>query len=114
MSLVKKLEELIEEPHPFLKSVGIRTLYSKKEDRGDITCFIVRCKVGSEIEEHVHTIETDHIFVLEGKAMMWIEDRGDVQLEPGVFVSVPKGLRHRTYKVEKELVIYDVFSPAMF
>jgi hypothetical protein len=52
MSLVKKLEELIEEPHPFLKSVGIRTLYSKKEDRGD------------------------------------------VQLEPGVFVSVPKGLRH--------------------
>ena len=114
MSLVRKLEELREEPHPFLKSVGMRILYSKKEDGGDITCFVVRCKVGSEIEEHVHSEETDNIFVLEGKATMWIEDRGDFQLEPGVFVSVPKGLKHRTYKVEKELLIYDVFFPAMF
>lgn len=114
MSVVKKIEELKEEPHPFLKSVGIRILYSKKEDRGDITCFIVRCKIGSEIEEHVHSKETDHIYVLEGKAMMWVEDRGEILLEPGVFVSVPKGFRHRTYNVEKELVIYDVFSPAMF
>jgi mannose-6-phosphate isomerase-like protein (cupin superfamily) len=114
MSSVKKIEELKEEPHPFLKSFGIRTLYSNKENEGEITCFIVRCKVGSEIEEHVHSTETDHIFVLEGKATMWIEDRGEFLLEPGIFVAVPKGLRHRTYKVKEELLIYDVFSPAMF
>ena len=45
---------------------------------------------------------------------MWVEDRGEFKLEPGVFVVVPKGLRHRTYDVEEDLLIYDVFSPAMF
>jgi quercetin dioxygenase-like cupin family protein len=114
MSLVKKIDEIKEEPHPFLKSVGMRTLYSKRDNYGDVTCFIVRCRVGSEIEEHVHPNEADLIFVLEGKASMWVEDRGEFSLERGVFVAVPKGLMHRTYDVEEELLIYDVFTPAMF
>ena len=70
--------------------------------------------MGSEIEEHVHSRETDIIYVLQGRAFMWVEDRGEFKLEPGVFVVVPKGLRHRTYNVEEDLLIYDVFSPAMF
>jgi mannose-6-phosphate isomerase-like protein (cupin superfamily) len=45
---------------------------------------------------------------------MWIEDRGSFQIESGVFVVVPKGLKHRTYNVKEELLIYDVFTPAMF
>ena len=114
MSLVKKIDEIQEEPHPFLKSVGMRTLYSKRENNAAVTCFVVRCGVGSEIEEHVHPEEADLIYVLEGKASMWIEDCGEFKLEPGVFVAVPKGLRHRTYDVEEELLIYDVFTPAMF
>jgi quercetin dioxygenase-like cupin family protein len=114
MSLVKKIDEINEEPHPFLESVAMRTLYSKRENNGDVTCFIVRCLVGSEIEEHVHSKEADLIYVLEGKASMWVEDRGEFSLVPGVFVAVPKGLRHRTYGVEEELLIYDVFTLAMF
>ena len=38
----------------------------------------------------------------------------DMVVIPGVFVVVPKGLRHRTYNVEEELLIYDVFTPPMF
>ncbi|MCW4048568.1 MAG: cupin domain-containing protein [Candidatus Bathyarchaeota archaeon] len=114
MSLVKNLEDVPESPHPFLKDVGMKVLYSKEEDNADVTCFIVRCSVGSEIEMHVHPEETDIIYVLKGKAKMWIEDRGEFTLMPGVFVAVPKGLKHRTYDVEKELVIYDVFTPPMF
>lgn len=114
MSLVKKSGVLEEEPHPFLTNVGMKVLYSEERDGGDITCFLVRCAVGSEIEEHVHPMETDVIYVLEGKATMWIEDRGEFPLEPGVFVVVPEGLRHRTYDVKEELLIYDVFTPAMF
>ena len=114
MSIVKKTGDIAEEPHPFLKSVGMRTLYSKRENNDDITCFIIRCSVGSEIEEHVHQEETDLIYVLSGKARMWVEDRGEFTLEPGVFVAVPKGLRHKTYDVVEELFIYDVFTPAMF
>ena len=114
MSIVRNLNKVPETPHPFLKNVGMRTLYSEREDGGDITCFVVKCSVGSEIEEHVHLNEADIIYVLQGKATMWIEDRGEFVLEAGVFVVVPKGLRHKTYNVEEELLIYDVFSPPMF
>jgi quercetin dioxygenase-like cupin family protein len=114
MSILRRLDSMEETAHPFLENVGMRTLYSKKEDGGEVTCFVVRCKVGGEIEEHIHEKEADIIYVLKGKATMWIEDRGDFALEPGVFVAVPKGLRHRTYDVEEELLIYDVFTPPMF
>jgi len=114
MSIVRKIEEIKEEPHPFLSNVGMKVLYSEEKDGGDVTCFLVKSKVGSEIEEHIHPMETDIIFVLEGRAKMWVEDYGEFTLEPGVFVVVPEGLRHRTYDVEEELLIYDVFTPAMF
>lgn len=114
MSIVRKFDELEKEPHPFLNNVSMKVLYSEERDSGDITCFIVRCAAGSEIEEHAHPMETDIIYVLEGKATMWIEDRGEFPLEQGVFVVVPEGLRHRTYDVKEELLIYDVFTPAMF
>ena len=114
MSIVRKLDSIQETAHPFLENVGMKTLYSEKADDGEITCFVVRCQVGSEIEKHVHEKAADIIYVLKGNATMWIEDRGDFTLEPGVFVVVPKGLRHRTYDVKKELLIYDVFTPPMF
>jgi quercetin dioxygenase-like cupin family protein len=114
MSIVRKLSEMPETAHPFLADVGMRTLYSRRDDGADVTCFIVRCKVGAEIEEHVHPDEADVVYVLSGEATMWVEDRGSFKLEPSVFVVVPKGLRHRTYDVREELLIYDVFTPPMF
>ena len=45
---------------------------------------------------------------------MWVEDGGVFPLRSGVFVVVPKGLRHRNFDVEEELVVYDVFTPPMF
>jgi len=114
MSVVKDMGQIEARPHPFLRGITMRVLYSRDSDGGDATCFIVTCPAGSEIEEHVHPSETDMIYVLRGRATMWIEDRGEVALEPGVFVAVPSGLRHRTYDVEEELHIYDVFTPPMF
>lgn len=114
MSIVRNLVDVVETHHPFLKNVGMKRFYSKQDDAADVTCFVVRCQVGSEIEEHIHRDETDIIYVLSGKATMWIEDRGSFSLEQGVFVVVPKGLRHRTYDVFEELLIYDVFTPPMF
>jgi len=114
MSIVRSLGEVPESSHPFLNGVGMRVLYSRRDDGGDLTCFVVRCPAGAEIEEHVHEEETDVIYVLRGRASMWVEDRGVFPLRPGVFVVVPKGLRHRTFDVEEELVVYDVFTPPMF
>lgn len=114
MSIVRRVSEVDETAHPFLENIGMRTLYSKRDDGGEITCFIIKCEVGAEIEGHDHPEETDVIYVLQGRATMWIEDRGSFQIEPNVFVVVPKGLRHRTFDVVEELHIYDVFTPAMF
>ncbi len=114
MSIVRSLGDIPETAHPFLNGVGMRVLYSSRDDDGDLTCFVVRCPAGSEIEEHVHEEETDVIYVLRGRTKMWVEDRGVFPLLPGVFVVVPKGLRHRTFDVEEELVVYDVFTPPMF
>lgn len=114
MSIVRKMNSVPETAHPFLENVTMKTLYSKRDDDADITCFVVRCAVGSEIEEHIHQDEADIIYVLKGRATMWVEDRGEFTLELGIFVVVPKGLRHRTYDVEEELIIYDVFTPPMF
>ena len=114
MTIVKRLNEITEEPHPFLHGVTMRTLLSKRDENADTTCIIVRCDKGSEIEEHIHTEQDDIIYVLEGEATMWIEDYGDIKLEPKTFLSIPKGKRHRTYNVKEDLLIFDVFSPAMF
>jgi mannose-6-phosphate isomerase-like protein (cupin superfamily) len=114
MSIVRNIDEIEIQPHPFLKSIAMKVLYSLNHDKGGVTCFIVHCSVGSEIEEHIHEKETDMIFVLEGEAKMFIEDRGEVTLAPGMFVVVPEGLKHKTYDVKKELRIIDVFYPPMF
>ena len=50
MSIVRSLDETHETAHPFLTDVGMRTLYSMRDDKGEVTCFVVRCKVGAEIE----------------------------------------------------------------
>lgn len=114
MSPVKMSWELQEEPHPFLKNVKIRALWSKRDDDGDATCILVRCPVGSEIEEHAHSEQWDLVYVLEGKATMWVEGHGEFQITPGTFVAVPKGRKHRTFNIEEDMLIYSVFSPPTF
>lgn len=114
MGIVKRVDEIPDEPHPFLKDVTMKTLLSKRGDGADATCIVVRCLRGSEVEEHSHPDQDDIIYVLEGEATMWIEGMKEFKLEPGTFVSVPKGRRHRTYDVKKDLLIYDVFMPPIF
>lgn len=114
MGTVKRVDEIPEEPHPFLEGVTMKTLLSKRDDGANATCIVVRCPRGSQIEEHTHPEQDDIIYVLEGEATMWIEGLEEFKLEPGTFVSVPKGRRHKTYNVKKDLLIYDIFSPPMF
>ena len=114
MDRARHIRDIPEEPHPFLKGVRMKTLLSQKEDDAEATCIIVRCPVGSEIEEHVHTEQDDLIYVLEGEATMWIEGTGEFPLMPGTFVAVSRGKRHRTFAVEKALLILDTFTPPLF
>jgi quercetin dioxygenase-like cupin family protein len=100
-------------PHPTADGVEIKPMISKGEHGLDITCMLVRVPVGREVPEHIHAEQDDILYLLEGKAMMWVEETGGFSLEPGVVVKVPPGKKHKITDVREDLLIYDVFFPAL-
>jgi quercetin dioxygenase-like cupin family protein len=114
LSLVKRVKEVEEEDHPFLEELKMKVLLSERVEGGEATCLLVQCPVGSAIQEHVHDEQNDIVYVLEGRATMWIEDKGEFPIYPGTFIAVDKGKRHRTFDVEEDLLIYTVFVPPTF
>jgi quercetin dioxygenase-like cupin family protein len=113
MEIVKRAEALPWAPHPSLP-IQIKVLLDQKNDRGDITCFLVKLPVGKEIPEHVHETQEDIIFIVAGKGKMWVDGTGEFVLEKGTFVRVPKNTKHRMYDITEEILNYDVFSPPLF
>lgn len=113
MEIVKKEKERPWEPHPYLP-IQIKPFLSRKEDGADLTVFLVKLPVGKEIPEHAHETQEDIIFIVAGRARMWIDGVGEFGLEPGTFVRVPKNTRHRIYGVTEEILNYDVFTPPLF
>jgi quercetin dioxygenase-like cupin family protein len=113
MEINRKTDDIAWAPHPVAQGISIKPLISSKEHNLNVTCMLVKVPVGKEVPEHVHEAQDDILFPLYGKAVMWVEGAGDFSLEPGVIVRVPKGKRHRIGDVVEELLIYDVFCPAL-
>ncbi|HSR13536.1 MAG TPA: cupin domain-containing protein [Thermodesulfobacteriota bacterium] len=113
MKSVKRETEMEWGPHPFLP-IQIKTFLSRKDDQADTTIFLVRVPAGKDIPVHVHETQEDIIFIIAGKARMWIDGVGDFDLVKGTFVRVPKNTRHRIYDVTEDVLNYDVFVPPLF
>ena len=113
MTPVSKVEELKWQPHPTAEGVEIKVLVSQGAQGTDVTCMLVRIGRGLEVPEHVHERSDDILYPLAGRAKMWVEGSGDFTLSPGVIVRVPRGTRHRIFDVSEELLLYDVFWPAV-
>ena len=47
------------------------------------------------MEKHIHENSDDIIYVLKGKAKMWIDNIGDVPMREGTFLRIPKGVLTR-------------------
>ncbi|WP_094604607.1 hypothetical protein SPSIL_034900 [Sporomusa silvacetica DSM 10669] len=107
------LEQIPWENHLTASGVKIKPYISQKEHYLDVTCMLVKVAPGMEVPEHIHPQQDDILFPLSGKAIMWIDSVGDFPLTPGVAVRVPKGVRHKIYDVREELLIHDVFFPAL-
>ncbi|MDY7077841.1 MAG: cupin domain-containing protein [Chloroflexota bacterium] len=113
MEPVRNIEELKWQPHPTAKGVRIKVLVSQGAQGTDLTCMLVQIGRGLEVTEHVHDHSDDILYPLSGKARMWVDGSGEFSLEPGVIVRVPQGTRHRIFDVSEDLLLYDVFWPAL-
>jgi len=99
-------------PHPTAKGVSIKPLVTRKDDGTDVSCMLVLVPKDNEVPEHVHE-EDDILYPLNGRAIMWVDGSGSFPLEPGCVVRVPKGTKHKIENVSEELLLYDVFWPAV-
>jgi quercetin dioxygenase-like cupin family protein len=99
------------EPHPQLKDVKVAHLLSNRDDNTDLTCLLVQVPKGSHVDKHIHENSDDIIFVIKGKATIWIDGMGDLPMVPGSFFRVPKGVLHHPHDIEEDLVLFDVFYP---
>ena len=106
-------EERIWDSHPQLHGAHVSYLLSKRGDQVDITCALVHLLVGSKVEKHVHENSDDIIYVLKGKAKMWVDGIGDVPLVTGTFLRIPKGTMHQPHDVEEDLIAHDIWYPAL-
>ena len=100
-------------PHPILDGIKIKPLITRKDSGLDVTCMLVSVPAGKEVPEHIHEDQDDILYPLEGKALMWVDGTGEFALEPGIIVRVPKNTKHRIFDVIEQILVYDVFSPAL-
>jgi quercetin dioxygenase-like cupin family protein len=100
-------------PHPTAAGVRIKPIISQKEHGLDVTCMLVDIPAGKEVPEHIHETQDDILYPLHGKGVMWVDGDGDFSLEPGLIVKVPKGTKHKITDVTEDLLLYDVFCPAL-
>lgn len=98
-------------PHPKFKGVELAYLLSHKDDGTGMTCFLARWHVGAEIPRHIHEESDDILYIIQGKGKIWIDGIGEVPLNAGSFVRVPKGVLHQPHDVEEEMIVHDTFFP---
>ncbi len=113
MEAYRLMEKIPWVSHPTAEGVQIKPFISNKEHGLGVTCMLVKIPAGKEVAEHIHPNQDDILYPLAGKAAMWVEGAGKFSLEPGIVVRVPKGTKHKIFDVTEELLIYDVFSPAL-
>lgn len=112
MEICTNVDSLSWAPHPIAEGVEIKPLVTKKDDGLDVTCVLVKIPTGKDIPEHIHETQADILYPLQGRAEMYVEGAGNLELKPGVVVRVPIGAKHKIFNVTEELLIYDVFQPA--
>ena len=87
----------------------IESLISKDEE-GQFTAYRVRIEPNEETSESYHKIAEEIYYVIAGKGTAFLDDEA-FRLEPGDFLRLPPGTRHRFVTEEQPLEMLDIHSP---
>jgi mannose-6-phosphate isomerase-like protein (cupin superfamily) len=76
---------------------------------------IIEISPGRELEQHVHDVEDDAFYIVEGE-MTFTFGEEEVAAPPGTFVLVPPGVRHgfRNDDGERPVRMLNIHAPAGF
>ena len=107
----KKISEVEWEPHFMTDRGKIRWIYTREKDESPITVMQIKLEKGVTLPDHVHRDQPDLVYVLEGKATMFIDGTGEFPIEPGMVIQVPPNTKHAIRRIEQDLLIYNVFAP---
>ena len=112
-STFKFLKEENWKPHPLVKESVINLVLSKAENDADITCMFGKVPKGTDIPEHFHELSNDIMVPLEGKAKIWVNGAGEFEMRKGVIINIPKGVKHRVFDVEEDLLVFVIYTPGL-
>ena len=108
-----KTDTLSWEPHPQAAGVSLRYLMTRDGDGADVTIALVHLPAGCQSFPHRHEASDDLLYVLQGKGRIQVAGCGAVALDPGTFVRIPQGVLHAPMDIEQDLLLYNVWSPAI-
>ncbi len=109
----KKQSEVEWESHFMTANGKIKWIYTREKDDSPITVMQVRLEKGVTLPDHVHPDQPDLIYVLEGKATMFIDGVGEFPAEAGMIIQVPPNTKHAIRNIEEDILLYNVFAPAI-
>ena len=101
------------EPHPLIADAQLAYHLTARESRAQITCALVRLGTGVRPPAHRHESSSDIFYVLRGRGWIWVEKHGDIELSEGMFVRIPRGLWHRPHDIAEDLLLFNVWAPAL-
>ena len=112
-AVFKRIEDVEWEPHFMLEGAKIKWIYTYEKDGAPMAVMMISFEKGMTIPDHVHKNQPDLIYVLEGKATMFIDGQGEFPMEAGMVILIPPNTLHAMRNVEEPLLLYNVFSPAI-
>jgi len=109
----KKESEVEWEPHFMTDKGKIRWIYTREKDESPIAVMQIFLEKGVTLPDHVHRDQPDLIYVLKGKATMFIDGVGEFPAEAGMIIQVPPNTKHAIRNIEEDILLYNVFAPAI-
>ena len=100
-------------PHPRFPNILTKS-FETRQSYSSASITLVQVEVGGVIEQHVHEVETETVYIISGRGRLELGDEEQL-LSPGKGVTIPAGIPHSLHNTEDEPVeIFAIHIPPAF